>query len=157
MAIRASFKVDGIRETRKRIDSVGQRARRPEPALRSGFTKRDVTASERRRFSHNRGWRRLQPSWVQEKRRRGLDPRILRATGQLERALTTGNGMTFRAYNGVLFWGIPRGRSDLFYAQALAKGTNGKRGRRMVVIDKDAKGRISRRVESYIAHGWMVR
>lgn len=151
MAIRSSLRVENLRAAHQRLDTMGDRARRPEPALRSRETLRDLTGSEKRRFATNRGWRRLSPAWVEEKRRAGLDTRILRATGKLEQALTSGTGLTFRAYNGSLFWGIPRGRSDLYYAQVLAKGTSSMPARRMVLIDKKARQRIAIRVERYVA------
>lgn len=145
--MRARLQVDGLKAAQKRIDETGARAKRPEPALRARDSLEDLTASEERRFQSTRGWRRLTPGWVAEKRRRGLDPRILRATAKLYRALTSGRGLTFRAFAGTLYWGIPAGRSDLFYAQVQAKK------RRMVVIDKTARDRIAVRVERYIADG----
>lgn len=155
-----SITVEGIREARARIDATGTRAQRPEPALRSTGTLSDLLASERRTFAvSGPGWRRLTPAWVAEKHRRGLDPRILRATGSLERALTTAagaRGITFRAYNGTLYWGIPRGRSYLYYAQPLARTRAGRRGRRMVKIDREATGHIALRVQRYIADGGTV-
>jgi hypothetical protein len=151
--MRSRLRVDGLQEAVRRVDVVGDRGRRPEPALRAHQTLQDLTASERRRFDSQRGWKRLTPDWVREKRRRGLDPRILRATGRLERSLTSGAGITFKAFNGTLSWGIPRGRSDLYYAQALAKGTSSTPARRMVVIDRTAKDRIAIRVERYVAYG----
>lgn len=151
--MRSRLRVDGLQEAVRRIDVVGERGRRPEPALRAQQTRRDLTASEQRRFASSRGWKRLTPGWVSEKRRRGLDPRILRATGRLERSLTSGTGITFKAFNGTLTWGIPRGRSDLYYAQALAKGTTSMPARRMVVIDRAARDRIAIRVERYVAYG----
>lgn len=154
MAIRATLRVDGIKEARLRTDLVGLRARRPEPALRATETLDDLTAGERRRFDSTRGWRRNTPAWTREKRRRGLDPRVARATGRLERALTSpasARGLTFRAFNGTLYWGIPQGRSDLFYAQAIAKNRGGRRGIKTVVIDMETRRRIAVRLERYIA------
>jgi hypothetical protein len=151
--MRSRLRVEGLKEAVQRIDVVGDRGRRPEPALRANRTLQDLTASERRRFDSQRGWKRDTPAWIREKRRRGLDSRTLRATGRLERSLTSGAGLTFKAFNGTLSWGIPRGRSDLYYAQALAKGTSSTPARRMVVIDKTAKDRISIRVERYVAYG----
>ena len=143
------IRVDGLKEATQRLDDVGDRARRPEPALRADATRRSLRASERRRFSHARGWRRISPEWAATKRRRGLDPRVMRATGQLARTLTgAGVGeVRFSAYNGVLTWGLPW-RSSSFYAAAQAE-----QGRRAVVIDRRARGEISERVARYIATG----
>jgi hypothetical protein len=152
--VRARLQVEGMREAVSRIDHVGDRARRAEPALGARQTLRDLQASEERRFATGRGWKRLTPRWAAEKRRRGLDPRILRATGRLYGALTHGGaGVTFHAYRNELRWGITPGRGDLHYAQPLAKGAGRLPKRRMVVIDREARDRISVRVERYIAYG----
>lgn len=152
--MRARLKVDGFQAAIHRVDETGLRARRPEPALRAPETLRDLTDSEKRRFETHRGWKKLTPKWQAEKRRRGLDPRILIASNRLHLALTTGHGgITFRAYNGVLYWGIPAGRSDLYYAQALAKGAGALPKRPMVTIDKTARDRIAIRIERYVADG----
>lgn len=133
----------------QRLDEVGDRARRPEPALRADATKLDLQESERRRFSHRRGWKRTTDDWAREKRRRGLDPRVMRATGQLESILTNAPSgeIRFDAFNGVLRWGLPW-RSTAYYAAAQAK-----QGRRSVVIDKTARASISDRVSRFIATG----
>lgn len=156
MAIRARLKIDGLREASLRLDDIGLRARRPEPALRSPATLRELQAGERRKFAKG-GWRRDTPKWIKQKRRQGLDARTLRATGRLEAALTSGAkqaGVTFTAYNSTLRWGITPGRGDLYYAQALAKGVgHAKTKRRMVVIDKGARAQIAGHVEVYISTG----
>lgn len=151
--MRARLKVEGLKEATTRLDAVGLRARRPEPALRARQTLADLTESQMRRFSQARGWKRISPRWVAQKRRQGLDPRVMRATGKLAHALTSGAGMTFNAHNAELRWGIPRGRSDLHYAQALAAGTSSTPARRMVVIDKTARASIAARVERYVTQG----
>lgn len=153
--MRATIRVENLKSAVRRIDDVGDRARRPERVLRSEVVKLDLLASEKRRFATNTGWRNDTPKWIAEKARRGLDPRTLRATGHLERALTTGDdpAIVRSAYNGVLRFGIRPGRSDLYYAQALAKGKPGKRGRPMVRIDVLARDTTAGRVEHYIATG----
>lgn len=153
--MRATIRVEDLKVSVKRVDDVGDRARTPEKVLRSESVKGDLLASEERRFATNAGWRKDTPDWVAEKRRRGLDPRTLRATGHLEQALTTGNDSAIvrSAYNGVLRFGIRLGRSDLYYAQSVAKNKAGKRGRPMVRIDLIAKSTIAGRVEHYIAYG----
>ncbi|WP_217913231.1 hypothetical protein [Miltoncostaea marina] len=147
---RASIRIEGLRDAMQRIDEVGERARRPEPALRAPETKFDLQLSERRRFSHARGWKRITPEWAAEKRRRGLDPRVMRATGRLESVLTNADAgdIRFDAYNAVLRWGL-KWRSTAYYAAAQAK-----RGRRAVVIDRQARAAITERVQRYIAGEW---
>lgn len=123
--------------------------------MRSNSVKDDILESERRRFARGTGWRKDTPKWVAEKRRSGLDTRVMRATGHLERALTTGAdpAITFQAFNSTLRWGIRAGRSDLYYAAPLARGTTRHPPRRMVVIDQVARVRIAGRIEHYIATG----
>ena len=104
--------------------------------------------SERRRFTTTRGLRRDTDKWIQEKRRRGLDPRTMRATGMTERALTTANrskGVIARATRTTLVVGIRPGRSDLYAARIQAK-----RGRNVVRFDKLAKQATSQTVLSFI-------
>jgi len=146
------LKVDGLKDAIERIDDVGDRARKPERALRSDATRRDLRASERRRFRHTRGWKRISPEWAATKRRRGLDPRVMRATGLLERTLTSARPgeVRFTAFNATLTWGLAW-RSSAFYAAAQAK-----QGRRAVVIDKKARADISERVARYISTGIAV-
>lgn len=149
--MRSRLRVEGLQEATRRIDDIGERARRPEPALRGHQTLLDLQQSERRKFARG-GWRRDTPAWIKEKRRRGLDTRTLRATGRLESSLANAtNGVKATVYNGVLTWGIRAGRSDIYYAQVLAKGSATRPARRMVVIDRGARDRIAARVERYVA------
>lgn len=151
--MRTRLQVDGLAEAVARVDDTGDRARRPEPALKAPATLLDLQSSEHRKFARG-GWRRDTPGWIREKRRRGLDPRTLRATGRLESALTNAtHGVKATVWNSTLTWGIRAGRSDIYYAQVLAKGRGRMPARRMVVIDRTARDRIAARVERYIAHG----
>ena len=149
MAIRMRLTVEGAREARARVDDVGDRARAPEPALRSAGTLTELKLSERRRFSQARGWRRISPEWVARKRRSGLDPRVMRASGRLESALTNATGgVRATVWNGQLTWGI-RTQPMVRYASAQAA-----RGRRTVVIDRPATEGIAGRVQRFIADGF---
>jgi hypothetical protein len=149
----ALLQVDGLRETMTRLDAMGERARRPEPALRARGTQTDLEQSEKRRFDKQKGWAKLSKRWVREKRRRGLKSGTLRATGRLERALTNtvkSLGVRLNVFNSVLEFGVRRGRSDIYYAQPLATGTSRMKPRQMVVIDEIAQIGISERVRLYI-------
>lgn len=151
--MRARLKIEGLKEAQLDVGELGDRARRPEPVLRADQTQLDLQQSERRKFARG-GWRRDTPAWIREKRRRGLDPRTLRATGRLESALTNAtHGVKVTVWNSALKWGILAGRSSIYYAQALAKGSSSMPARRMVVIDRTAKDSITARVETYIADG----
>jgi hypothetical protein len=148
VAIRARLTVTGVQAAAKRVDDVGDRARRPEPALRSNAALEALKASERRRFSHGRGWRRISAEWVERKRRSGLDPRVMRASGALEQALTTGTGGVRRSvFNAELRWGIRSGE------MARYGNVQANQGRRSVVIDVPAKAQIAERVQRFIAEG----
>jgi hypothetical protein len=150
MAIRATLKVDGLKEATLRLDDLGGRARHPQPALRHGNTTLDLQKSERRKFARG-GWRKDSPRWIEQKRRAGLDTRTLRATGQLQSAMENAtHGVRATVVGPDLRWGLLRGRSDIYYAQALALGPP---ARRMVVIDKTARDAIATRVQSFIAFG----
>ena len=157
MAIRGRLAVDGLKEAIKRVDEVGDRARRPEPALRAPGTLLDLQLSERRKFARG-GWRRITPRWAQQKRRAGLDARTMRATGRLESALTNAtHGVRATVWNATLTWGIRAGRSSIYYAQPLAKGVgNPPKARRAVVIDKPARQSIAQRTEKFIAYGFLT-
>lgn len=152
--MRARLTVEGLKAAQDRIDAVGDRGRRPEPALRAPKTLLDLQQSERRKF--RRPGRRASPEWVAEKRRRGLDPRTLRAHGVLESALTNAtHNVKATVFNATLTWGIRSGggQSDVYYAHKLAKGTSTGRKWRVVVIDKIARESIAVRVETYVADG----
>lgn len=154
MAIRGRLQVEGLKEAIVRVDEIGDRARQPERALRAPETLLDIQLGQRRHFARAR-FRKVTPRWAAEKRRRGLDRRPLRATGLLESTLVNanrGDGARFDVFNAELRWGIRRGRSNVYYAQALAKD----RRRRPVVIDKTARQSIAARVETFIAEGFMT-
>jgi hypothetical protein len=150
MAVRMRLTVEGLAAARDRVDDVGDRARRPEPALRSAGALRDLQESERRRFSQARGWRRITPEWAARKRQMGLDPRVMRATGRLQSALVNAtDGVRATVFNGQLSWGI-RTAPLVRYASAQAR-----QGRRTVVIDRPATTSIAERTQRFIADGFV--
>jgi hypothetical protein len=151
--IRARLAVDGLKEATQRLDEVGDRARHPQPALRHPNTQQDLQESQRRKFARG-GWRKATPRWIEQKRRAGLDTRTLRATGRLESALVNAtHGVKATVVGPDLRWGLHPGRSDIYYAQALATGSAHMPPRRAVVIDPTARERISQRVQNWIADG----
>jgi hypothetical protein len=148
--VRSTLRIEGIREARQRVDDVGERARRPEPALRAAGTRMDLQMSERRRFTGYR-FKRDTPAWIARKRREGLDQRTMVASGRLESALTNAEAgsVRFTVFNGTLTWGLRQGASPTYYAQIQAQ-----RGRRTVVIDRIARASIATRVETFLASGF---
>lgn len=149
MARRISIRVTGLRAAQTMIGDVGNRARAPEPALRTDRVMSILHMAEHRRFGQ-RFSPRATRAWAARKRREGLDPRMMRATGALERTLTRGRppDVAFKAYNSVLSWGL-KWRSPVWYAAVHQK----RPGRRVVVIDKRAAGQITDIVTAYVATG----
>lgn len=149
--MRSTLRIEGLREARDRVDDIGDRARRPEPALSATATKFDLQMSERRRFTTYR-FLRASPEWVDRKRREGLSPRTMVATGRLKSALENAEAGAVRLniFNGTLTWGLRQGAAPTYYAQIQAQ-----RGRRTVVIDRLARRNIAGRVESFLAYGFV--
>lgn len=149
--MRSTLRVTGLREAQHRIDGVGLRARRPEPALRAPGTLLDLQTSEHRRFTKYR-FRPATKEWVARKRKEGMDTRTMHASNRLSSALENAEAgsVRFSVFNRTLTWGLRAGRSDTYYAQVQAA-----RGRRAVFIDAIARHRIAQRVESFLAHGFL--
>lgn len=151
--MRSRLQIEGLREARHRVDAVGERARRPEPALRAPGTKFDLQMSERRRFSIYR-FKPATKVWVARKRAEGLDTRTMHASNRLASALENAEGGSIRlnVFNATLTWGLRQGRpgDPGFYAKVQAG-----RGRRAVVIDRTARRNITERVEAFLATGFI--
>lgn len=148
--MRGNLRIEGLREARARVDEVGYRAKHPEPALRSGAVLLALQESERRKFTTGR-FRPDSKEWVARKRREGLSARTMQATQALRSALENATPPVRRTvYNANLTWGIPGGRSDLYYAAIQAH-----RGRKAVVIDRVARVEIAARVQSFLAYGFV--
>jgi hypothetical protein len=108
-----------VREIRLR----GERSRSARPAMKAiAKVARD---SEKRQFSSGQGWPPIKAKSRARKMRRGLDPRVMRATGLLEKVLTQPgqhmHGQMEDAGPDGLVFGIRPGRSDVFYAYTHAK------------------------------------
>jgi hypothetical protein len=146
---RQTLRIEGLREARKRVDDVGHRAAAPEPALRSDAVLMALQMGERRKFSTGR-FPRDTKAWVDRKRREGLSPKTMQATGRLKSNLENATPPVRRTvFNSSLTWGIRGGRTDLYYARVQAQ-----RGRRAVVIDKLARREVAQRVEDFLATGF---
>jgi hypothetical protein len=149
--MRSTLHITGLKEARLRVDEVGMRARRPEPALRSPGTRLDLQESERRRFTGYR-FKPATKEWVARKRREGLDTRTMHASNKLSSALENAESgsVRFTVFNATLTWGLRQGRSDTYYAQVQAL-----RGRRVVAIDRLARASIALRVQEFLAYGFI--
>lgn len=89
--MRFTFEISGDKLIEREILRVGAHARdaRPAFAVIADF----MMGETRRQFDSqgayaSGGWKPLKPATVRAKARRGLDPRILHATGALRRSLT---------------------------------------------------------------------
>jgi hypothetical protein len=110
-----------------------------------------IQQGERRRFTGYR-WKRATAVWIARKRREGLSPRTMQASGRLKAALENAEGGSTRlnVFNGTLTWGLRSGTDMARYAAVQAH-----RGRRAVVIDRPARKTITERVESFLANGFI--
>lgn len=143
------IQVIGLKEAMARVDEVGERARRPEPALRSPRVLFSLQESERRKFSTGR-FRPDTRGWVERKRRMGLSTKTMVATGRLRDALVNATLPVRRTvFNQSMTWGIPGGRTDLYYAAVQRR-----KGRDAVVIDKLAREQIAGTVQEFLAYGF---
>lgn len=149
--MRATLRIEGLKEAQLRIDDVGARAKAPEPALRAPGTRLNLQESEQRRFTSYR-FKPDTKEWVARKRREGLSTRTMVATGRLEAALVNAEegSVRFTVFNATLTWGLRQGRSDTYYAQVQAH-----RGRRVVAIDRLARASIALRVQEFLAYGFI--
>lgn len=150
---RFTVKTEGLAQAVADVSDVGERARDLELPLNASV--KHWQESERRRFRTTRGWAKDTEKWAREKRRRGLDPRVMRATGRLESALTNatrGSGIIAKATKSTLTVGIRAGRGDIYYGAILAKKTR-KNPRQSVTFDKKAKTATAETVMEYVATG----
>jgi hypothetical protein len=160
--IRARLSVEGFALASRELSVKGERARRVDVVLGSHRVRREFEEASQRRFK--RGLPRAKRGWTIEKQRRGLDSRSMRATGAAEAALTRGAGplgreVIFEANRGVVRFGVHRGRTGLYYLNALARGyptTHGRvRPRRVVFIDKLVRENVTAYVLRYVDSGGM--
>lgn len=83
--MRFQLDVDGDEEARNELNRRAGRAQHMKPALERVLGV--IVARYRRRFQGGE-WKPLASATVERKSRQGLDPRVMRASGALERALT---------------------------------------------------------------------
>lgn len=85
--MRFDIDIRGDEDLREELDDLGDKSKNLKPALNRVM--RIIVARYRRRFSGGGQWQPLSTATVERKSRQGLDPRIMRASGALERALTS--------------------------------------------------------------------
>lgn len=84
-----SLQVKGAVEAAREYRAKAQRANDVRPAMER--IKDFWLLSEQRQFDSGKGWPDIKPVSREWKMKRGLDPRVMRATGALERVLTQPN------------------------------------------------------------------
>lgn len=133
--MRFELELSGARGAEHRLEGVGRRA--ADISAAGGRILGELRAGERRQFATGTGWPRLAASTLARKRRQGLDPRTLRATGLLEQVLTRpaqqAHGQVAAADADEIRFGIRGGRTDVFYGRFHQRG-KGVPERRVVVL-----------------------
>jgi hypothetical protein len=135
----------------RRMEGLSTRGRDMTPALQE--IHRQFLATERGIFSSGgvgrTHWQPLTPKYARQKAKRGLDPRIERATGVLARALTTGTGegaVTEISNTGATFG------TSLARAVYAHRGS-GRVRRRLITIDRRRRNRWVETLRTWIVEG----
>jgi phage gpG-like protein len=149
MALRFSFEAYGDRLVSREILDMGDRALDARPAFR--LIVDDFRTFEAERFdSEGDGtWKPLQPQTIAEKARKGLDPRILHATGRLRLSLTKKGapGSYSRVYPNFMLFG-----STVPYAHFLQTGTRRMPARKPLGFTEAQKVTVLKRLQEHIVH-----
>lgn len=147
----------GEEQVSREILRVGQHAGDATPAMRvlARFWQHELAANFDSQGSHaSGGWAPLKPSTVADKRRRGLDPRILHATHALRNSLTRpGAAHSIRViapHQAAIGTTVP-------YARFHQSGTSKMPRRRPVELSADARKRSVKIVQRYIITGALER
>ena len=134
----------------ERMDGIERRAEDMTPALEAIY--KSFRATERGLFSSNGGraqWAPLTPAYARRKAKLGLDPRTMRATGELYRALGQGSGPG--AVKRIDGDGADFGTS---LAKALyAHRGSGRRRRRLVTADRARRAKWVALIRSHLVEG----
>lgn len=112
----------GDKQAARRLSMLGDRADRSRPMLEEIAD--ELIAGERRQFRTGAGWPPLAASTRERKRRQHLPAKVLHASGDLERALTTrrapGQLLVFSRHQ--VRFGIKGGRAPAYYGRFHQKG-----------------------------------
>lgn len=143
--MRVTLNTAELKEVADDVGKLAFRARSRE-LLHNDDVRGALRASSARRFM--RGLRQAGRQWRIVKRRRGLQDRPMRATGDAFIAITRGAGrkasaVEFTATTEGVRFGVKRGRSELNYVQVHARGYESSSGpvrpRRVVLVDRQAR------------------
>lgn len=149
--MRFDVSILGDEALRRDLEQLGDKASDMKPAfwavLRSVLVPR-----LRARFSGS-GWEPLSESTVEWKNRRNLDPRIMRATGALESALTASGKASGRLQTvGKSTVRVGAGKK-LFYARFHQFGTDKMPKRELFGWEQSDRSRALRILDSYLFRG----
>jgi hypothetical protein len=133
--------VHGARSVRRTVDEIGERAMHPRPALDDVA---DLIFKANRQLWNSDGYGR----WPNPNR----DGRIMRKSGDLERALTRrgASSAALEIDRDEVFVGIPAGRSPIYYGRFHDQG----RGVPQRAVTADQR-RVRREADEIIAR-WLV-
>lgn len=133
--MKPSLKLTGEERTARHLRDTGDKALDLRPALRRVGV--EFARGEERLFQSQKGWPPLALSTRARKRRQGLPLRAMRATGLLERTLTSKTAMPgrlMRVNRSSITFGIAGGRSPIYYGRFHNEG-KGNPKRSLVVGD----------------------
>jgi hypothetical protein len=147
MGLRFEFESYGDKLVSRELLDLGDRALDARPAFR--LIAEDFRHFEEARFD-TRGygtWRPLSPSTIREKARKGLDPRILHATGALRRSLTRRDAPDsyVRVFPNFMLFG-----SSVPYAHYLQTGTRKMPARKPLGFTEAQKVTTLKRLQRWI-------
>lgn len=120
--MRFDIDIRGDEDLVDELDQLGEKAKDLRPAFNRVL--KIIVARYRRRFGGGGQWAPLSPATVERKSRQGLDPRVMRASGALERALTSPgrtSGRTQSVGKSTVRVGVGK---RLFYARFQHFGTD---------------------------------
>jgi hypothetical protein len=150
VGLKFSIEADGDKLISRELLDLGDRALDARPAFR--LIADDFREFETARFdSRGEGtWRPLSPSTVFAKASRGLDPRILHATGALRRSLThkRAPGSYSRVFPNFMLFG-----SSISYAHFLQTGTRKMPARKPLGFTEAQKVTTLKRLQRWVVEG----
>lgn len=132
--MRIDLEVRGVDVTARKLSRLGRRAVDMRPAF--DRIADEFIEGERRRFSTGSGWAPLASATKARKRREGLDPRIMHATGRLEGVLTrrSAAGQVLVIDRDSITFGLKGGRSKGYAGVISQRGRKSQPVRKVVVL-----------------------
>ena len=141
---------EGVQGFLRKLDGLGRRADDMTPAFQR--IRRSFYAAERHLFETAGGgrWQPNQPKTLRRKAKHGQGDRVMRAKGDLMRALTTGRGET--AVNEATADGLTLGVSSPA-AGVAQRSANARRRRRLIQMSKQRRVRWTQMISDHLTGG----